>query len=165
MFDEPSSYLDVMQRLKAARAIRSLLAQDTYVICVEHDLSVLDYQGRELPMRTLSKQDETAAYNSNEHVVWLARALNGQLLLELSPVGVGSSTLIAIEECAFRFSGAAAILAATAASPGAPMVVHDMWGGPSAKLPTTEVWAPLGPAWTGFGASEGAWCAPPVSLR
>jgi len=43
MFDEPSSYLDVMQRLKAARAIRSLLAIDTYVITVEHDLSVLDY--------------------------------------------------------------------------------------------------------------------------
>ena len=43
MFDEPSSYLDVMQRLKAARAIRSLLAHDIYVITVEHDLSVLDY--------------------------------------------------------------------------------------------------------------------------
>jgi len=43
MFDEPSSYLDVMQRLKAGRAIRSLLNIDTYVICVEHDLSVLDY--------------------------------------------------------------------------------------------------------------------------
>jgi len=43
MFDEPSSYLDVMQRLKAARAIRSLLGPDTYVITVEHDLSVLDY--------------------------------------------------------------------------------------------------------------------------
>jgi ATP-binding cassette subfamily E protein 1 len=43
MFDEPSSYLDVMQRLKAARAIRSLLEQGSYVIVVEHDLSVLDY--------------------------------------------------------------------------------------------------------------------------
>jgi len=43
MFDEPSSYLDVMQRLKAARAIRSLLDINTYVITVEHDLSVLDY--------------------------------------------------------------------------------------------------------------------------
>mmetsp|Transcript_10205 Transcript_10205/g.21694 ORF Transcript_10205/g.21694 Transcript_10205/m.21694 type:complete len:613 (-) Transcript_10205:776-2614(-) len=43
MFDEPSSYLDVMQRLKAARAIRSLLQINTYVITVEHDLSVLDY--------------------------------------------------------------------------------------------------------------------------
>ena len=43
MFDEPSSYLDVKQRLNAARTIRSLLDPDTYVIAVEHDLSVLDY--------------------------------------------------------------------------------------------------------------------------
>ena len=43
MFDEPSSYLDVKQRLNAARAIRSLLKPDNYVIVVEHDLSVLDY--------------------------------------------------------------------------------------------------------------------------
>ena len=43
MFDEPSSYLDVKQRLNAARAIRSLLRSDKYVIVVEHDLAVLDY--------------------------------------------------------------------------------------------------------------------------
>ncbi|PMD48580.1 P-loop containing nucleoside triphosphate hydrolase protein [Hyaloscypha variabilis F] len=43
MFDEPSSYLDVKQRLSAAKIIRSLLRADDYVICVEHDLSVLDY--------------------------------------------------------------------------------------------------------------------------
>eukprot|EP00887_Chlorella_sp_A99_P003911 scaffold11.g3911.t1 len=43
MIDEPSSYLDVRQRLKAAEVIRSLLAPDKYVIVVEHDLSVLDY--------------------------------------------------------------------------------------------------------------------------
>jgi len=43
MFDEPSSYLDVKQRLNASRAIRSLLAADRYVIVVEHDLAVLDY--------------------------------------------------------------------------------------------------------------------------
>jgi ATP-binding cassette subfamily E protein 1 len=43
MFDEPSSYLDVKQRLKAARFIRSLLKPDNYVIVVEHDLSILDY--------------------------------------------------------------------------------------------------------------------------
>ncbi|EMR63611.1 putative translation initiation factor rli1 protein [Eutypa lata UCREL1] len=43
VFDEPSSYLDVKQRLSAARMIRSLLASDNYVIVVEHDLSVLDY--------------------------------------------------------------------------------------------------------------------------
>jgi len=63
MFDEPSSYLDVKQRLNAGRAIRNVLAERTnkpmdddesededekglnqsYVICVEHDLSILDY--------------------------------------------------------------------------------------------------------------------------
>lgn len=43
MFDEPSSYLDVKQRLKAARAIRSLANAENYVIVVEHDLSILDY--------------------------------------------------------------------------------------------------------------------------
>ncbi|CAG8490130.1 9236_t:CDS:2 [Paraglomus brasilianum] len=43
MFDEPSSYLDVKQRLSAARTIRSLLEPECYVIVVEHDLSVLDY--------------------------------------------------------------------------------------------------------------------------
>jgi len=48
MFDEPSSYLDVKQRLKAARVIREVLSEKTaekqnYVIVVEHDLSVLDY--------------------------------------------------------------------------------------------------------------------------
>lgn len=43
MFDEPSSYLDVKQRLKCARAIRGLLKQSNYVVVVEHDLAVLDY--------------------------------------------------------------------------------------------------------------------------
>ncbi|KAJ5077900.1 hypothetical protein M0811_05590 [Anaeramoeba ignava] len=43
MFDEPSSYLDVRQRLKAARVIRSLLPENPYVIVVEHDLAVIDY--------------------------------------------------------------------------------------------------------------------------
>uniref|UniRef100_A0A453QX17 ABC transporter domain-containing protein n=1 Tax=Aegilops tauschii subsp. strangulata TaxID=200361 RepID=A0A453QX17_AEGTS len=43
IFDEPSCYLDVKQRLKAAQAIRSLLQPKSYVIVVEHDLSILDY--------------------------------------------------------------------------------------------------------------------------
>ncbi|EEC72923.1 hypothetical protein OsI_06764 [Oryza sativa Indica Group] len=43
MFDEPSCYLDVKQRLKAAQVIRSLLQPKNYVIVVEHDLSILDY--------------------------------------------------------------------------------------------------------------------------
>lgn len=43
MIDEPSSYLDVRQRLKAGEVIRSLLSPEKYVVVVEHDLSVLDY--------------------------------------------------------------------------------------------------------------------------
>lgn len=43
MFDEPSSYLDVKQRLNAAKVIRSLISAKSYIIVVEHDLSVLDY--------------------------------------------------------------------------------------------------------------------------
>uniref|UniRef100_A0A336LKI3 CSON009738 protein n=1 Tax=Culicoides sonorensis TaxID=179676 RepID=A0A336LKI3_CULSO len=43
MFDEPSSYLDVKQRLNCALTIRSLIHPDKFVIVVEHDLSVLDY--------------------------------------------------------------------------------------------------------------------------
>lgn len=43
MFDEPSSYLDIRQRLIAAQVIRGLLNPDNYVVAVEHDLSVLDY--------------------------------------------------------------------------------------------------------------------------
>lgn len=43
MFDEPSSYLDVRQRLHAALVIRGLQKVDNYIIVVEHDLAVLDY--------------------------------------------------------------------------------------------------------------------------
>ena len=43
MFDEPSSYLDVKQRLNAASCIRNILTDSNYVVCVEHDLSLLDY--------------------------------------------------------------------------------------------------------------------------
>ncbi|KAG0416744.1 Translation initiation factor RLI1, partial [Dictyocoela roeselum] len=42
MFDEPSSYLDVKQRLNMSKAIRYLCGEDKYVIVVEHDLAILD---------------------------------------------------------------------------------------------------------------------------
>ncbi|EHR77761.1 ATPase [Thermococcus litoralis DSM 5473] len=42
-FDEPSSYLDIRQRLKVARAIRKLAEEGKSVMVVEHDLAVLDY--------------------------------------------------------------------------------------------------------------------------
>lgn len=43
MFDEPSSYLDVRQRLQAAKVIRNLVQDTNYILVVEHDLAVLDY--------------------------------------------------------------------------------------------------------------------------
>lgn len=42
-FDEPSSYLDVSERLKMAVLLRSLAEQGKSVIVIEHDLAVLDY--------------------------------------------------------------------------------------------------------------------------
>ncbi|KAI6195552.1 Pixie [Aphelenchoides fujianensis] len=43
LFDEPSSYLDVRQRLTAAQAIRECSTTTNYVMVIEHDLAVLDY--------------------------------------------------------------------------------------------------------------------------
>jgi len=43
LFDEPSSYLDVKQRLEVARAIRSLKKDEKTVIVAEHDLAIIDY--------------------------------------------------------------------------------------------------------------------------
>lgn len=41
-FDEPSSYLDIRQRLRMAQVIRELSEEKT-VVLVEHDLAILDY--------------------------------------------------------------------------------------------------------------------------
>jgi len=41
--DEPSSYLDITQRLNAARAIRATADEGKSVVIVEHDLAMLDY--------------------------------------------------------------------------------------------------------------------------
>lgn len=41
--DEPSSFLDIRQRLRIAKAIRELAAENKAVLLVEHDLVILDY--------------------------------------------------------------------------------------------------------------------------
>ncbi|GBC71734.1 Putative HMP/thiamine import ATP-binding protein YkoD [Candidatus Calditenuaceae archaeon HR02] len=43
IFDEPSSFLDVRQRVRAASAIRSLVGEGARVFVADHDLSFLDY--------------------------------------------------------------------------------------------------------------------------
>jgi ATP-binding cassette subfamily E protein 1 len=42
-FDEPTSYLDIKQRIKVSQFIRSLADNNTAVMVVEHDLIILDY--------------------------------------------------------------------------------------------------------------------------
>jgi len=40
--DEPSSYLDIFQRIKVARIIRSM-AESKQIVVIEHDLAILDF--------------------------------------------------------------------------------------------------------------------------
>ena len=43
IFDEPTSYLDIKQRLKTSKFIRELANEQTAVMVIEHDLVILDY--------------------------------------------------------------------------------------------------------------------------
>lgn len=43
LFDEPTSYLDVKQRVKVSKYLQSLKDEDTSIIVIEHDLIILDY--------------------------------------------------------------------------------------------------------------------------
>jgi len=43
VFDEPTSYLDIKQRIKISKFIKSLANENTAVLVVEHDLIILDY--------------------------------------------------------------------------------------------------------------------------
>ncbi|KSW11368.1 ATPase [Pyrodictium occultum] len=43
LFDEPSSYLDIRERIRVAKAIRSYVPRDSYTVVVEHDIAMLDY--------------------------------------------------------------------------------------------------------------------------
>ncbi|NQU79223.1 ribosome biogenesis/translation initiation ATPase RLI [Candidatus Woesearchaeota archaeon] len=43
IFDEPTSYLDIKQRINASKLIQDLADKDTAVLVIEHDLILLDY--------------------------------------------------------------------------------------------------------------------------
>lgn len=43
MFDEPTSYLDIKQRIKVSKFIQDLANETTAVMVIEHDLIILDY--------------------------------------------------------------------------------------------------------------------------
>jgi ATP-binding cassette subfamily E protein 1 len=43
VFDEPTSYLDIKQRIKVSKFIKELATPETAVLVIEHDLIILDY--------------------------------------------------------------------------------------------------------------------------
>src|SRR3989338_673726 len=43
IFDEPTSYLDIKQRINISRFIKSMINENNSVLVVEHDLVILDY--------------------------------------------------------------------------------------------------------------------------
>ncbi len=43
IFDEPSSYLDIRERVRVAKMIRREIKPNKYYVVVEHDLAMLDY--------------------------------------------------------------------------------------------------------------------------
>lgn len=68
LFDEPSSFLDISERLKMARAIRKLKDEkNRTVIVAEHDLAILDYLSDYISVH----YGEAAAYGvvTKPHVV------------------------------------------------------------------------------------------------
>jgi len=67
LFDEPSSYLDVKQRIEAARVIRSLAYDGKMVVAAEHDLAILDYLSDQVCM--LYGQPAVYGIVSNVHGV------------------------------------------------------------------------------------------------
>jgi len=49
-FDEPTSYLDIKERLNSAALLRSLAEEGKSVVVIEHDLAVLDYLSDQVHM-------------------------------------------------------------------------------------------------------------------
>lgn len=43
IFDEPTNFLDVRQRLNMSNLIKNLQTEQNYIIVIEHDLAILDY--------------------------------------------------------------------------------------------------------------------------
>jgi ATP-binding cassette subfamily E protein 1 len=72
LFDEPSSYLDVKQRLQVARAIRSLKELQKTIIVAEHDLAIIDYLSDQICVF----YGEPAVYGVVSHVHGVRTGIN-----------------------------------------------------------------------------------------
>ena len=67
LFDEPSSHLDIYQRMRAARVIRGLIDEGRMVVAAEHDLAVFDYLSEDVYL--LYGEPDVYAIVSNIHGV------------------------------------------------------------------------------------------------
>ncbi|MBI2663861.1 ribosome biogenesis/translation initiation ATPase RLI [Candidatus Woesearchaeota archaeon] len=74
-FDEPSSFLDISQRIKASRFIRGLADGNTAVVVVEHDLVILDYMADQIHIM----YGEAGAYGICSQVKATRNAINTYL--------------------------------------------------------------------------------------
>jgi ATP-binding cassette subfamily E protein 1 len=72
LFDEPSSYLDVKQRLVVAKAIRSLKDYGKTIIVAEHDLAIIDYLSDQICVF----YGEPAVYGVVSHVHGVRTGIN-----------------------------------------------------------------------------------------
>ncbi|MCW4046823.1 MAG: ribosome biogenesis/translation initiation ATPase RLI, partial [Candidatus Bathyarchaeota archaeon] len=72
LFDEPSSYLDVKQRLTVAKAIRSLKDYGKTIIVAEHDLAIIDYLSDQICVF----YGEPAVYGVVSHVHGVRTGIN-----------------------------------------------------------------------------------------
>ena len=71
LFDEPSSYLDIVHRLRVARLLRRLGATKS-VIVVEHDLALLDYLADQAHLL----YGEASAFGVISHPIPMRSAIN-----------------------------------------------------------------------------------------
>lgn len=76
IFDEPSSHLDVYQRMRAARAIRRLVDDGKSVLVAEHDLAMLDYLSDEVYL----VYGQPSSYGIVSHVHPTRSGINDYLL-------------------------------------------------------------------------------------
>ena len=74
LFDEPSSYLDIVHRLEIARVLRRL-GQRKSVVVVEHDLALLDYLADQAHL----VYGEEAAFGVISHPLAMRSAVNTYL--------------------------------------------------------------------------------------
>ncbi len=72
LFDEPSSYLDVRQRLQVAKAIRSLKDSQKTIVVTEHDLAIIDYLSDQICVF----YGETGVYGIVSHVHGVRTGIN-----------------------------------------------------------------------------------------